>query len=487
MTGRVRRIAPLSLVVLYATLPAFAFLQARLTEQDEALLLVYPEHILAGAVPNRDFFTVYGPGGFWLLAAVFKVAGPTVLAERVVGLGYHVALSTGVYRLIQPWGNRRLACAAGSACALILLPLGLGAYAWLGAVALVVWSIGLLTVSECALPACAGLLGGLAVAWRLEIVVPLVAASVPLLWRTPAAKRWAIGAAIGLMPLAAHSVVAGSALYRDIFVDRLLATNTGLPFSAHRLGAATGVAVCVGAVTALCIVGVRDRSRRSLALAVLSVAVLPQAFQRIDQEHVRYVACLVVPLAGAALVARLPKSSWPPLAYRRGPAIGLATALGVLLALTGLSIAFAAENPARWVDHEGRAIPVSTDWERQDLQELLMVVTRDVPAGSRIFVGAEDMSVATLSDVRLYHLLPEFQARSYYLELPPGVAEVRGSGLAQDIAGADALLLDDVPKSRGRALFPLVPPGDDAANIEVRRHFCAVDRVGTTTLYRRCR
>lgn len=112
---------------------------------------VYPRRILAGAVANRDFFTVYGPGNYWVLAGVFKMAGPTVLAERVVGMAYHVGLATGVFALTRGFGGS-IACAAGIACALIPLPLGLGAYAWLGALALVVWSVALLAGGRPELP-----------------------------------------------------------------------------------------------------------------------------------------------------------------------------------------------------------------------------------------------------------------------------------------------------------------------------------------------
>jgi hypothetical protein len=36
---------------------------------DEGILLVYPDRILAGDVPLRDFETFYGPTGFYLIAA----------------------------------------------------------------------------------------------------------------------------------------------------------------------------------------------------------------------------------------------------------------------------------------------------------------------------------------------------------------------------------------------------------------------------------
>src|SRR3954469_22487506 len=45
---------------------------------DEGVLLVYPEQILRGAVPNRDFFNLYPPGNFWVIAGAYKLLGVSV-------------------------------------------------------------------------------------------------------------------------------------------------------------------------------------------------------------------------------------------------------------------------------------------------------------------------------------------------------------------------------------------------------------------------
>src|SRR4051812_34978827 len=66
---------------------------------DEGILLVYPPQILRGLVPNLDFFSVYPPGNFWLIAIAYKVLGVSVAAERVVGAFYRVILVTGVFAI----------------------------------------------------------------------------------------------------------------------------------------------------------------------------------------------------------------------------------------------------------------------------------------------------------------------------------------------------------------------------------------------------
>jgi hypothetical protein len=37
-------------------------------EFDEGIVMVYPEQMLKGLVPNRDFFTLYPPGNYWIIA-----------------------------------------------------------------------------------------------------------------------------------------------------------------------------------------------------------------------------------------------------------------------------------------------------------------------------------------------------------------------------------------------------------------------------------
>jgi len=141
--SRLRSLAPYLLVTMFSALPAAAAMRQPLMTLDEGLLLVYPEQILAGDVPNRDFFTSYGPGGLSLLAGVYAVTGPSVVAERLIGLAYHIGIATGVYAMVRRLGM--LPAAVGGVLAgLLIVPLGLGAYSWLGALALLTWSLALL-------------------------------------------------------------------------------------------------------------------------------------------------------------------------------------------------------------------------------------------------------------------------------------------------------------------------------------------------------
>ena len=83
------------ILLAFIIIPVAHYLFDDLCGPDEALLLVYPQRIISGQWPNRDFFTAYGPGQFWLLAGVYKIFGASVIAERLVGLFLHAALVIG--------------------------------------------------------------------------------------------------------------------------------------------------------------------------------------------------------------------------------------------------------------------------------------------------------------------------------------------------------------------------------------------------------
>ena len=51
---------------------------------DEGTLLVYPQLVLDGRIPNKDFESFYGPGNLWILAGAYAAFGDTVVVERVV-------------------------------------------------------------------------------------------------------------------------------------------------------------------------------------------------------------------------------------------------------------------------------------------------------------------------------------------------------------------------------------------------------------------
>lgn len=223
-----------------------------------------------------------------------------------------------------------------------------------------------------------------------------------------------------------------------------------------------GLCLLVGCVLALVGLAFRRRERADVATAVLALLLLPQALQRIDHWHLTMAACVVLPLTLAPAVAgcrgRLP------LGIRT-----VATATAALAVAMALSFARVAP-PVVEVSHAGRAVFVTTG-QAPLLEAYLDTVTDHVEPGSRLFVGALDMSVPVANLIVLYHLLPEYRVHAYYVEIPDGVANVAGGGLAEDVARADALVLTERPPD----LFLVIPPtgrGTDEADRLARSRFC---------------
>jgi hypothetical protein len=106
--------------------------------------------------------------------------------------------------------------------------------------------------------------------------------------------------------------------------------------------------------------------------------------------------------------------------------------------------------------------------------------------GDRLFVGTTDLRKTPVSEAYLYYLLPEYPPATYYIEMDPGMANAKGSGLADDLKSADIAILstvwNDWDEPNDSRLF-----GSDAANKVLRRDFCLVkDYGGLYLLYKKC-
>lgn len=480
---RVRQASPVVLVTLFASLPMMSAFREPLYSMDEALLLVYPEQILTGKVPNRDFFTSYGPGGFSLLAAVYAVGGPAVVAERAVGLLYHVAVATGAYAMTRPLG-RLPSATAGVVAALLLVPLGLLASAWLGGLALVMWSAALLDAQRLKGPTVlAGIVGALSISWRPEMVALVVASALPHLWGNARWRQWGLGMAIGMTPLALHTVLSGGRLWTN--VAGRVGVNGNLRLSLDDPEVIVGLLTTLGAAAYLGWRAFSEPSPRLVSWALASALALPQMLQRMELDHVINAACLILPLAMAWMLADTGAAARLVLRFDPGCTRRLAWGAAWLLLGTLTMQSLAGMSGARpSVEHESRALSPLHAEEGQAIDRLIRRVNATVPTGSKIFMGARDMSVPTINDMRLYHLLPEYDPFAYNLELPP--PQSTGSLLSADLREADALILRDVPRSWGRAMVPFVPPGDDEANDIVAESFCLIETVYPYDIYLRC-
>ncbi len=76
---------------------------------DEGLILVNAERVLVGDVPYRDFWTLYAPGYFYAVAALFKVFGANVLIARLLDTAIRFLVTLGVYLLARRMTSRWVA------------------------------------------------------------------------------------------------------------------------------------------------------------------------------------------------------------------------------------------------------------------------------------------------------------------------------------------------------------------------------------------
>src|SRR5258706_8925003 len=135
MSTRRRDAIALTIVALAFGLPLRGLLRAPGPPMEEGFMLVFPERVLHGSIPNTDFLHLYGPGSLWALAGAFKVFGVSLLTERLFGLAQQMAIVFGIYALARRWG-RTIAVAGAVTSALIIIPFGLTALAWVGGVGL---------------------------------------------------------------------------------------------------------------------------------------------------------------------------------------------------------------------------------------------------------------------------------------------------------------------------------------------------------------
>jgi hypothetical protein len=509
---------------------------------EEGFMLVFPEMVLEGKVPNRDFLHLYGPGSLWVLAGVFEVFGTSLTAERLVGLAQQVGLVLAVFAVARLWGRTvALLCAAVSLL-IIIPPIGLTALAWVGAVAFGLWAVHLGLRSRYApderwagrAALGAGVLAGFALLYRPDLVLALGFATIALVRGMQASRvrRLVAGLALGVSPYLVHVATAGlGPAFRGMVLDPVFYLRGGrrlpVPPSPNELEGFLQKAgdlepfgwplpmirtpaqitiwffLLLASVAALVVLGfllVRrepgsQRARTFLVLAAFSLGLVPQALQRADSTHLAWVSCVpiaLLPVAGAELLRRRQSMTQ----RRRGLVAGgavLATIVLVLPAFTARSYAdavaqsFGVHRLSYPITHEGRTFYYGRPDVARALPPLLQEAERISEPGDRLFVGTSDLRKTPYNDSFIYYLLPDLEVATYYVEMDPGVANREGSGLAEDVASADLVILTSVwdawdEPNDARTL------GSDAPNQVLRDHFCSVGTYEDLyELLRRCR
>jgi hypothetical protein len=538
-TGWRARAVSLAPVVAACLLPLPGLWQAAGPPMEEGFMLVFPERLLDGDLPNRDFLHLYGPGSLWVLAALYWAIGTSLGAQRAVGYLQHLGVVFGCWSLLRPWGGWVAAGGATMAAIIVIPPSGLSALAWIGAVALGLWSIRAAIEALEGEPSArrtrrlwfAGLLGGAALLYRVDLVLALVASLGIVLWKLPGRDRKHLVAAslVGVSPYLVHLATAGPGnVIRGMVIEPVFELRGGralpLPPNVHdydgflqRAGTldeppwplpsppgplqlSLWLVVLLAGCALLLVAGrrcARDGRPRLLVMAAFATGLVPQALQRADSTHLAWVSCVTLAFLPAALI-----ELWP--ARRPGVRQAAALALPALLlvavipffTLRGYAEAsaqsFGYRHNALSMEHEGRVFRYARRDAVEAVNELVPLVDELTDPGDRLFVGPGDLRLTPYSEAFLYYLLPDLDPATRYIEMDPGVANAEDSGLADELRSADVAILSSI-RDDWNEPNDSVLDGPDEPNQVLAEDFCLVASYGDGLfgrglyeVYRRC-
>lgn len=522
-------------------LPLRGLLRTQGPPMEEGFMLVFPELVLEGKLPNKDFLHLYGPGSLWALAGAFKVFGVSLLTERLFGLAQQMAIVFGIFLLARPWG-RRLAVSCALASALCIVPFGLTALAWVGAVGLALLGLVAALAARRApderaarrLALAGGLLLGIALTFRLDlaVAVTLGAGACALGMDAVRRNRLLTGIAVGVSPYVVHLATAGPGnvvegmvldpVFRlrggrslpvppdwsspDGFLERAgalqqiswplpeLSTAKQLFVWFFLLLAVVALSLVVAARTVRSEPG-SHRARVLLVVTLFGAGLLPQALQRVDSAHFQWVGCVpfgFLPVVLFELVRRrAPGVSRGRLALASGASV-LALMVLVIPNFTVRRYAdytaqtFGFHRTAHRIEHEGRVFYYGRADRAEAANRVVAEAARITDPGDRLFVGPVDLRKTPYSDAYLYHLLDDLEPATYYIEMDPGVANAEGSGLADDLASADVAILSAIWEDWEEPNDSREIGSSEAAAV-LEREFCLVDTyLDLYQLWRRC-
>ena len=538
---RTKRTIIVLIIGLAFALPLRGLLRNQGPPMEEGFMLVFPERVLHGDFPNRDFLHLYGPGSLWVLAGWMKMLGVTLESERLFALLQEIGVVTGLYWLARPWGRRiALPCALLS-LVFILPPLGLTALAWVGGVALGLLGLGVILAGRKRLPSApaaamryafwGGLVSAAALLFRLDLVVAVFLSGLAATAGLNAAfrKRVLMGFALGMSAYIVQLVTAGPYnTFKGMVLDPVVYLRGGrrlpIPPSWDQLDgflqrsgaisppkwplphlessqqlfiwfffmlAAVAFIPLVGRWSVRATPG-RHASRVLLSAGLFGLGMVSQGVQRVDSAHFSWISCVSVallPVAVYELVTIRRRRT-----ERSGPrrlsgrfACGIAIPVAVVLLLphfTGWSyLDFSAQSFGRHrlafeIERNGRRFYYGRDDVARAARQLLAEVPKVAKPGARLFVGPTDLRKTPYSDAYLYYLLPEYPPGTYYIEMDPGVANRKGSRMPSDLAHSQVAILSGVWTNWSEPNDSRKFGSTESTKV-LKRDFCLVKKFGT--------
>jgi len=493
-------------LMLALVLPMWASFEQPALSMDEGALLVYPEQILKGKLPYRDFETFYGPANPLLLSATSAIFGPNVICERAVGLVYRLLILVALFGLIQRW-NIILAAACTVIGGILMMPLGLGAFAWIGALAAALLSIWLASQIESNKRVfLAGLVGGIALLFRPDLAPAVCISVLPLAFLMSGRQRWnyVLGLTTSLLPYLVLTVAAGPRqMLNNLFLYPVIYSSPGrhLPISSaepyvQRLLVFQIIAMTINIVAGFVLVR-RNRAdvspRLLLSVSLLALGLTHQAVQRLDFGHVAPAALvsitlLPVSLSAAYRIIRQSEAGWQTaIITSAGVAVAILVVVPELGSIATRNMFDSLNGNVRYavfVQNGDRSFPIYSPRLAADVNDVVSRLNQAAATGQRLFVGPYDLRRTNYNDTFFYHLLPQLLPATYFLEMNPWSANRPNSRLASDIASADWLVLsrlwDGWNEPNESSKF-----GSDAPMRVVEQKFQLCFRNGAYAIYRK--
>ena len=121
----------------------------------------------------------------------------------------------------------------------------------------------------------------------------------------------------------------------------------------------------------------------------------------------------------------------------------------------------------------GRTIPLDDKGRAKFMRQAASTVALLSARGESLFEGPADLRFTNYNEPIFYWLEPQLHPSTYYLEMNPGISNVVGSGLADQVNKADWVILSEVYERFSEPNTSTVP-GDPAPNFVIDHQFCAV-------------
>ena len=106
------------LVFVFSFFALVVSMAPNITAIDEGLILTGAMQVGAGAIPHRDFYSLYGPGQFYVVAGLFDLFGQTVLVERLYDVAVKASIVCFLYLVASQLMRPLYATIAAALCLL---------------------------------------------------------------------------------------------------------------------------------------------------------------------------------------------------------------------------------------------------------------------------------------------------------------------------------------------------------------------------------